>query len=249
MKRFIQTGLFILCALSTLKAASAVEPDWQLYDALLKAYVVNGTKNGVSLYTVNYRQLKKDSRFARVVSQLETFSPGTLGNKQERLAFYINAYNILAIKMIIDHMPVKSIRDIGSLFSPVWKKPAGKIGGEVVTLHQVEHEVLRPMGDARIHMAIVCASVSCPDLRPEAYRASQIHRQLDDQTRQFLNNNAKGLRLDDGEIMVSKIFDWFEDDFDHYGGVKSFLSQYRKDLPRGWSVDADIDYDWSLNSN
>ena len=248
MKSTIGTVLFTFCLLFALNLAWAEEPDWDLYDSLLKEVVVKGHKNGVPLNRVDYARLLSDARFQKVVEQLDRFPVSKLSGKQEKLAFNINAYNILAIKMILDHWPVSSIRDIGGLFSPVWKKTVGRIDGKNVTLHQVEHEILRPMGDPRIHMAIVCASVSCPDLRAEAFRAENLHHQLEQQTQQFVQNSAKGLRIEGNEIKVSKIFDWFEDDFDSQGGVKSFLSQYRNDLPPHGSVDADIKYDWSLNN-
>ena len=232
-----------LCS-SLLKAE---EPDWNKYDQLLSKYVKQGQLNNVNLMTVDYIGIKSDKSYQRVVSQIESFDTVKLKTKQEKLAFYINAYNVLAIKMVLDHWPVESIKDIGGLFSPVWKKEAGTINHKTVTLHHVEHEVLRKMNEPRIHMAIVCASVSCPDLRNEAYTAGKIEMQLDEQSKLFLSNNKKGLYIKGNTVYVSKIFDWFEDDFDQFGGVNRFIRKYNNNVTAGMKIDADIDYDWNLN--
>jgi len=149
--------------------------------------------------------------------------------------------------MVADHWPVESIKDIGHLFSPVWDKPAGSLAGKTVTLAEIEHHILRPMGDARIHLAIVCASVSCPDLRREPYRTEKLSMQLDDQAMRFLNNPGKGLRIEDGIIRGSKIFDWFEEDFAKKGGVVAFIRHYRPDL-KEMPIKSNLAYDWSVNA-
>jgi hypothetical protein len=149
--------------------------------------------------------------------------------------------------MVIDHLPLTSIRDAGSLFSPVWKKPVGMLGGRMVTLDEIEHEILRPLGEPRIHFAIVCASLSCPDLRREAFTVPQLEAQLEDQTRRFLTNASKGLRVEGTQAQVSQIFDWFEEDFDSAGGVEAFVRRYRE-LPPQIRLRAAIPYDWNLNA-
>jgi hypothetical protein len=141
---------------------------------------------------------------------------------------------------------LKSIKDVGSLFHPVWGKVAGTISGKLVSLDDIENDIIRPMGEPRIHLAIVCASVSCPDLRTEPYTAEKLDSQLDEQVQLFLNNNKKGLWLGKKAIHTSKIFDWFEKDFAKVGGVETFIRHYRPNLPK-LAIDADIDYDWSVN--
>ena len=228
--------------------ALAQEPDWGQYRQVLEQYVKPGHLNGVDLNTVDYSSLKNDPLFTQVVRQIESFPLQDLDNERERLAFYVNAYNILAIKMVLDHWEVESIKDAGSLFQSVWKKNAGQLDGETVTLSDVEHRRLRPMGDPRMHMAIVCASVSCPDLSTQPYTAARLDQQLDQQTRRFLDNPAKGLRIDDGVVHLSRIFKWFKEDFAGQGGVGSFVRRYHE-LPAGADFRADIDYDWSLNGD
>jgi hypothetical protein len=227
----------------------AVEPDWSDYSRLLGEHVHPGVKRGVALNTVNYAELKKSGEVDRVAAQLAAFPMEKLASRDEKLAFYINAYNVLAIKMVLDHWPLESIKDVGSFISPVWKKPAGQLGGKTVTLDELEHRILRPMGEPRIHFAIVCASISCPDLRVEPYTAKRLDAQLEDQTRKFLGNPAKGVKVEEGNVRVSQIFDWFKKDFDKLGGVEAFVRRYRQDVPEKLPVKANTPYDWSLNAS
>ena len=223
----------------------AEEPDWTSYQTVLN-HVKRGMKNGISLMQVDYQTIKTNGSLDKAYQELSTFKLERLSDRQEKLAFYINAYNILALKKVVDHWPTDSIKDSGSFFSPVWDKPAGSLGGESVSLGQIEHKILRLMGEPRIHLAIVCASVSCPDLRNEPYIAAKLDNQLDDQVRQFLNNPGKGLKIEKKAIRVSKIFDWFEEDFEDDGGVTAFVKHYKKDLP-ALKLKANIPYDWATN--
>ena len=117
----------------------------------------------------------------------------------------------------------------------------------MVTLDEIEHQILRPMGEPRIHFAIVCASLSCPDLRREAFTAERLDAQLQEQTQAFLDNVSKGLQLAGTRVEVSQIFDWFEEDFDSAGGVEAFVRRYRE-LPDQIRLRADIPYNWNLNA-
>ncbi len=223
----------------------AEEPDWTSYQIVLN-HLKPGIKNNVSLMQVDYQAIKDNGSLDQAYQELSAFKLEHLSNHFEKLAFYINAYNILALKKVVDHWPTQSIKDSGSFFSPVWGKPAGSLNGKTVTLDQIENEILRPMGEPRIHLAIVCASVSCPDLRNEPYTANKLNDQLDDQARQFLNNSGKGLRVEKGLIRISKIFDWFEDDFVASGGVSEFINHYKTGLP-DFKIKANISYDWTTN--
>ena len=192
----------------------------------------------------------------RLVAGLEGVDRAALGQANRKLAFWINAYNVLAIDLVVRHYPVESIRDIGGFLTPVWKVEAGRIGGRPFTLHEIEHEILRPMGDPRIHTALVCASTSCPSLRRSPYTADQISAQLDDVSRRFLADRHKGLSMDDTRrtVRLSRIFDWFEEDFAAQGGPLGFAARYapageRPSLspPAGDLRIEYFDYDWALN--
>jgi len=248
MKIIKQSLLALTTALLFTTNALAIEPDWKPYANLLANSVKQGIKQGISLAMVDYAALKKNGTLEAVYLQLSTYPVGTLQGKQEKLAFYINTYNVLALKMVVDNWPLKSIKDVGSLISPVWGKDIGLIDGKTVSLDEIENKVIRPMGEPRIHFAIVCASVSCPDLYNKPYTAAQLDHQLNQRVKVFLNNSKKGLFVDGKQIHVSKIFDWFEKDFKVVGGVAAFIRKYSVDLP-ALDVNADIDYNWNVNDN
>src|SRR4030095_12503639 len=138
----------------------------------------------------------------------------------------IDAYNILAIDLVARHYPVASIRDLGSLLRPVWKIEAGRVGGRAYSLDEIEHGILRPLGDPRVHMAIVCASVSCPSLAREPFVAARIDAQLDAASARFVANEQKGVRVEARGVRLSKIFDWFAADFAAGGGVLAFVRRH-----------------------
>ncbi len=237
--------LLMISLLLTSLNGFAEEPNWSTYKQVL-SHVKPGTKNGVELMLVDYPAIKSDGSLDKAYQELSAFKLAGLSNREEKLAFYINAYNILALKMVADHWPAESIKDSGSLLSPVWDKPAGELDGKQVTLGEVEHKILRPMGEPRIHLAIVCASVSCPDLRNEPYTAAQLNKQLDEQARNFLANPAKGLKIEKDALHVSQIFDWFEQDFAASSDVKGFIKKYKPDAP-DLKIKANLPYDWAVN--
>ena len=240
------TGVLLAVLAAACLPCAATEPDWHDYAALLAAHVTAGRRNGITLNLVDYGALATDPRLASALATLQSYPLAKLAGQREWLAFHINAYNLLALKMVVEHQPVQSIKDIGNFLRPVWQRNAGQLDGEAVSLADIEHRRLRKQGDARIHFAIVCASVSCPDLRTEPYRGATLDTQLNDQVTRFLANPDKGLRVARDGVHVSQIFDWFEDDFSSAGGVASFIARYLA-VPSELGLAADIDYDWHLN--
>lgn len=245
-----------VCTALTLGAAnaSAQDIDHNLYAALLEAHTVETTD--VAGTRVDYKALKKDSRWAKLVFQLARVRPERLPSRQHQLAFWINAYNILAINTVLENYPLDSIRDVGSFLNPVWDHTAGRIGAKPVTLGEIEHKTLRPMGEPRIHAAIVCASTSCPSLMRTPFQAAQLDSQLDAAVTRWLASDKKGVAIDRDakRVTLSAIFDWFEEDFQASGGVLAFIGPYLDEDTRAWldthrkSVSIDhFDYDWSLN--
>jgi hypothetical protein len=204
---------------------------------------------------VDYRGLGLGGEWPRLLTSLARAHPEALESREERLAFWINAYNILAIQVVLDHYPIDGIREAGNLIRPVWKRNAGIVGGRNVSLGWIEHEVLRPLGEPRIHAAIVCASVSCPALRREPFDATRLDAQLDDALRGLLADPDKGLRIDRDreELLLSRIFKWFSDDFAEQGGVLAAVAQHGPAEVRDWLEQnpqpriAYLDYDWGLN--
>ena len=212
---------------------------------------------------VDYKGLAKDApALDAYIAALGKAKPGT---GAEAFAYWINAYNAFTLRLILDHFPkIESIKDISS--SDRWNAKRWVADGRKVSLDAIEHKILRPMGDPRIHFAINCASFSCPDLRDEAYLPSRLDAQLDDAAKVFLANTAKGAKVatesgffggEDHNLYVSSIFDWFEEDFDKWsGGVVSFVQRYGPDnvvaYIKSHRKDLDVenfDYDWSLNDS
>jgi hypothetical protein len=205
---------------------------------------------------VDYPAVVRSTEWRRVVESLVASDPAHLQSREERLAFWINAYNVLAIDLVARNLPLESIRDIGSLLRPVWKREAGRIGERAYTLDEIEHEILRPLREPRIHAAIVCASVSCPVLARTPYRAASLDAQLDASLERFLADPRKGASFDaaSGTLRLSAIFSWFADDFAPRGGVLPFLTPHlpapmqRQIAAHGRPVELEyFDYDWSLN--
>ena len=228
--------------------------DFSDWGALVNKYVAPKTLAGVRFNAIDYASLKKDPVFSGLVARLESYSLASLESRESKLSFWINVYNILAAKMITDHYPIKSIKDVGSFFKPVWKRVAGTVGGKERTLNDIEHEILRKMNEPRIHVAIVCASVSCPDLRREAYSAGKLNEQLDDQMEKFLRSPGKGMKLDErkNRVYLSSIFKWFAEDFESRGGVLKYIGQYvtaeeRKVLNNSKIKISYLDYNWEIN--
>ncbi|WP_165839973.1 DUF547 domain-containing protein [Motiliproteus coralliicola] len=247
MKRLflISATLAGLLFLGQIRPALAEEPDWHLYQQLLDQHLSHQSEQGIDLTWLDYPAVKADPRFAQLVQQLAEFDPERLEGRQEQLAFYINAYNILAINVVVQNWPLQSIKDASPWYKSVWKIDAGQLGGERVSLDHVEHQVLRPLGEPRIHFAIVCASLSCPDLRSEPYSAERLEHQLDDQLQQFLANPTKGLVRNEQGLKVSKIFDWFEEDFGGEAALTAWLAERLEAEEQ--PINGYLEYNWSLN--
>ncbi|MES1211287.1 MAG: DUF547 domain-containing protein, partial [Acidobacteriota bacterium] len=211
---------------------------------------------------MSYKGLKQDkATLDRLRQQMAAVDVARL-SRPGQLAYWINLYNISTVNVIVENYPVDSIRDLSTdplLRLNVFKKPSVKAKGGTMSLNDVENDKIRAgFQDPRIHFAINCAARSCPPIRPEPFVGSRIDQQLDDQTRRFLNG-PHGVRLEgDGgrlTLKVTKILDWFEDDFDKWGGGQvPFLRKYvsadkakRIDAAKG-KIKLDFDeYSWKLN--
>lgn len=225
--------------------------DFSAWDVILKKNTRPSNYAGIRYTGFDYAAILNSSEFDKLVGGLETFSPEEVHGRDETLAFWINVYNIFAVKLVRDHFPVTSIKDVGSMFSPVWKMPAGIVGGKIYTLDDIENSILRPMNEPAVHFAIVCASISCPDLRAEAYTAPALRAQLASQTNRFLENDGKGMRVhrENRTVYLSKLFDWYEKDFAGVGGQVGFLNSEwgnNRNIPSNYAIKY-MPYNWELN--
>ena len=150
----------------------------------------------------------------------------------QQLAFLINLYDAATLKLIVEHYPVKSIKDIGNFFKGPWKQEVVPLLGKTVTLDYLEHGVLRKKyAEPRIHFAIVCAAKGCPPLRAEAFVADRLNEQLDDQGRVFLGPKEKNRWDTHARVLyLSPIFKWFSEDFERNPAPSPGLS--RRIFPR-----------------
>lgn len=173
-------------------------------------------------------------------------------SRDERLAYWINAYNAFTVKLIMDHYPVQSIKDIKNgipFVNTVWDIQFIEIEERTYDLNNIEHGIIRPkFEEPRIHFAVNCASVSCPRLRNEAYTAEKLDDQLTDQARSFLADESKN-KISENELQLSKIFTWYSGDFTKNGQeIVDFVQKYSD---QKISDDAKVDYieyDWDLNT-
>ncbi len=245
-------GAFALVFVISASLASAAQLDQshELFDQVLKKYVKDGL--------VNYSALKAHpEELDRYLDQVAAVPEADFKQwtEKQQLAFLINAYNAFTLRLIIDHYPVKSIKDIGSVLSGPWSQPVVRLFGVATTLDYLEHKLLRKnYAEPRIHFALVCAARSCPPLRGEAYQASRLDEQLDDQARKFLATPTRN-RVEASERVVhlSPVFKWFAGDFEKKSGsVLEFLKPYwpepaRAELEQGGFKIRYTTYDWSLN--
>ncbi|WP_146462110.1 DUF547 domain-containing protein [Rubripirellula tenax] len=228
--------------------------DHSAWTSLLKKFVN-------PLGRVDYRGWKSSAGDIRSLdAYLATLSTASLTQKSSKnatLAFWINAYNAVTVRGILREYPTTSIRNhTAKLFGyNIWKDLLLHVGGSTVSLDAIEHQKLRPMGDPRIHFAIVCASIGCPRLLDEAYEADRLDGQLDEAARGFFSLSMN-LRYDDrsNAFELSSIMDWFGQDFGD--GDSAVLKRIAPWIPSGPAKDSAtrgtssiryMNYDWSLN--
>ncbi|MDA1099280.1 MAG: DUF547 domain-containing protein [Proteobacteria bacterium] len=230
------------------------EIDFSTWDGLLRRYLIAST-GGVNLFRYGAVTAADRAELDRLVAKLAAL-PISAYNRAQQRAYWINLYNALTVKVVLDNGPVGSIRDIdispGFFSDGPWGKKLLQIEGEAISLNDMEHRILRPLwADPRIHYALNCASMGCPNLGTKAYVAQDMEARLDAAARAFINH-PRGVHFEDGELVVSSIYDWFTEDFGGgEAGVLAHLRQYAapalaEKLARHGRLDR-FAYDWRLN--
>lgn len=213
MSRLLAGAVLLAATVQALATSAAFDHSYSAYAGVLQH---------VHPPRVDYAALKANrAALDRVVEEFAapTAAAESSWTRGERMAFWINAYNVFTLRAIVDHYPIQSrlftlqprnsIRQIDG----VWTDLTWQAAGQAVTLDDIEHRILRPtFHDARIHFAINCASVSCPPLAAEPYRADGLDRRLDEAARIYLASR-EGLRIDGDTLLVSSLFKWYGDDF------------------------------------
>ena len=271
--RGIAVSSLVLFAATASVYASAEEGLHSTFDNLLSEYVTP-ISNGTSTQ-VNYDGFKKErTRLNEYLAQLAKVKQSTFDSwsKNKQLAFLINAYNAYTIELILTEYPdIDSIRDLGSFFSSPWKKEIAPLLGENRTLDEIEHELIRgtnqstkTYNEPRIHFAVNCASIGCPALREEAYTGDKLDEQLEAQTKRFLADASRN-KMSENTLHLSKIFDWYREDFDRESGswrgtstLNAFILLYKDAMQlteaqvsalKNDTADIEyLDYDWALNA-
>jgi hypothetical protein len=225
--------------------------DHALWDYLLKAYVENGL--------IDYDAMGRDHLFRTYLTQLGGAQPGQLANDKERLALFCNAYNAFVINGVITHKIRASVNDYSESGKGFFDIKEHIFASQTVSLNDIEHGKIRAdFDEPRIHVALVCAAISCPSIRAEAYVGGRIDAQLEDQARIFANS-PKHVAYDSAAntIRLSRILSWYGGDWDNHGGYLTWLSErvddeiLRDALKRADAGEAEVafnEYDWVLNT-
>jgi hypothetical protein len=206
------------------------------FDVLLQKYVSDAGQ-------VNYTGLKADKKELNAYCKLLAGNPVLdTWSKEEKMAYWINAYNAFTLKLIVDNYPTKSIMNFDG--GKTWDVRRIKLGNQKYSLNNIENDILRPQfKDARIHFAVNCAAKGCPPLWNHAFTAENLEATLEARTKAFVNN-PKYNEIHTNDVKISKIFEWYAADF---GDIKNFLNQHSKTwIKRSASV-VFMDYDWGLN--
>lgn len=256
-KRLFVPFLFAVLVATLPAGATSLKPDHAPWARLLEAHLEQGEGGAPNRFDYGALKANGEDRAAlrSYIASLEATDPDVL-SRDEAFAFWVNLYNALTVEVVIDHYPVASIRDIAispGLFSTgPWGKKLVTVTGRELSLDDIEHGILRPdFGDSRVHYAVNCASVGCPDLAARPYTGDELDAMLDRAARAYVNS-PRGARVENGRLTASGIFKWYMKDFG--GTEEGVLAELRKyagpDLAAALenvSGVASYDYDWSLN--
>jgi hypothetical protein len=236
--------------------SSTESVDHSKWGRLLDRYLDTGTSSGVNF--LRYGEVTPADRQLLETYLVELQAVRVTGlNRAEQKAYWVNFYNALTIKVILDHYPVESITDIdispGLFSNGPWKAKLVEVEGQKVSLDDIEHRILRPIWqDNRIHYAVNCASIGCPNLQPEPFTAENMERILDEGARDYIRHPRGARFAEDDRLVVSSIYDWFQVDFGGTEkGVLQHLSRYADpafaERLKRFEGDIDYEYDWGLN--
>ncbi len=230
--------------------------DHAIWASLLSKYLLTDEISGAAAVNLfDYAGVKgtDHARLSQYVAALERTAVSKL-NRDEQKAYWINLYNSLTVKVILDNYPVDSIKEIRSgWFTPgPWELKLVKVEAVELTLNDIEHRILRPIWkDMRVHFAVNCASIGCPDLAARPYTAENTERLLDEGARAYVNH-PRGVSLEKGKLKLSSIFDWFASDFGKTERevIQSLVPYAEPALAKqleDFNGNIAYDYDWSLN--
>lgn len=235
-------------------AERTLEVDYRPWRELLVTYLHGDQPSGINLFDYNAVTAADRQLLNAYIDYLAALPVARLTPEQQQ-AYWINLYNVLTVRVILDNLGVSSIRQIksGWFSQGPWDLDVVVLDGVALTLDDIEHRILRPIfGDPRVHFAVNCASLGCPNLNAQPYIASNLDHQLDTATRAFINH-PRGAGISGDTLTLSSIFKWYGDDFGDSASARlDWIASYAKPgLARqlkGWSGRIRYDYDWGLNA-
>tara|TARA_B110000503_G_scaffold143647_1_gene246623 strand:- start:288 stop:1007 length:720 start_codon:yes stop_codon:yes gene_type:complete len=238
MKNIIAVAILIFFSLVSFAGVGEPKFDPSSWDKLLQ-------KNVSNQGNVNYEGFKKDHvAFDTYLASISTTKPDGNWSRNETMAYWINAYNAFTIKLMLTNYPLKSIMEING--GKAWDLKFIDIKGEKYSLNNIEHDILRKKyADPRIHFAVNCASVSCPKLSNTAFFADGLDEKLDKAAKEFINNSSKNA-ITATKAEISKLFDWYKDDFTKNGTVVDYLNRYLTTKLTTTKISFK-EYNWSIN--
>ena len=263
-------ALLALALAAPLQAAPKADlwPLWEKHNAANRLHIDHGawseflqrnviTKHPSGINRLPYgRVTDLDKRILDAYIAQQQALPISNYNRKEQKAYWINLYNALTVQVVLEHYPVKSIRDIdlsSGLFSRgPWDAKLVKVEGTELSLNDIEHRILRPIWhDPRVHYALNCASLGCPNLQPVAFTVFNMDGLLDDAARAYVNS-PRGAHFEGDRLIVSSIYAWYQEDFGGPQGVLKHLRHYAKGplalRLANWHKGFDDAYDWRLNA-
>ncbi|WP_420812232.1 DUF547 domain-containing protein [Photobacterium salinisoli] len=223
--------------------ASTATIDHAIWQGLINDYLLVAPEQTRFRYAAVRQQDK--AALSRYLTRLASLDPRRY-SRNEQFAYWVNLYNALTVKVILDNYPVSSITKLGGMFSfGPWDEKLITISGQKLSLNDIEHRILRPIWqDERIHYVVNCASLGCPDLLPDVMQADKLNEQLDQAARRFINSD-KGVAVRGQRVRLSSIYDWYQSDFGTLAELQKHLNQY---LTRPVTLTSpSYDYDWRLN--
>mgnify|MGYP001826008486 CR=1 FL=1 len=239
---------------ATADESSSAVVDHGAWQALLDAYLRTDAADGINRFDYAAVTSADRERLNAYLATLGALDPRELPRAGQR-AYWINLYNALTVQVVLAHYPVKSIRRIygGLLGTGPWNEPLIDVAGQPLTLNDIEHRILRPIWrDPRIHYAVNCASLGCPDLAAEAYTDTNAERLLEASARAFVNH-PRGAQFANGRLTLSSLYDWYDVDFGaNDAEMLEHLATYAQPALaarlRGYTGRIRYDYDWTLNA-
>lgn len=219
----------------------------QTWQSLLDQYLK--VKGQDHLFDYANVSAKDKARLNRYIQQLTQLDPRTF-NQAQQLSYWVNLYNALTVQLILKNYPVSSITKLGGFFSfGPWDQKITTIAGQSLSLNDIEHRILRPIWqDPRIHFVVNCASLGCPNLPLKALTANNSAQIFNEAAIAYLNQ-AKGVDIKGKTLVLSKIFDWYRDDFGRdQQAMLNYIQSYRpQDQINQWRGQITYEYDWGLN--